>query len=77
MSNHVPVTKPTCPWGKTPRLFLTPGAVYANGTTLRLTGITASAYDEGWRWNMAMVINDDEGGQRYASGSVVATTACQ
>jgi hypothetical protein len=71
------VIKPTCPWGKTPRLFLTPAAVNADGTTLRLTGISVKAADFGSHWYVFMQINDDEGGQRYASGSVLATTACQ
>jgi hypothetical protein len=75
--SNAPVAKPTCPWGKTPRLFLTPASVYADGTTLRLTGITVSALDNGNQWYVFMLINDDEGRQRYASGSVLATTACQ
>jgi hypothetical protein len=74
---NIPLTKPICPWGKTPRLFLAPSAVYASGATLRLTGITAAAYDLGSSWNIYMAINDDEGVNHYASGSVLATTACQ
>jgi hypothetical protein len=76
--SNAPVAKPTCPWGKTPRLFLTPASVYADGTTLRLTGITVSALDNGNQWYVFMVINgDDERDRRTASGSVLATTACQ
>lgn len=71
------VIKPTCPWGKTPRLFLTPASVYADGTTLRLSGISVKAADFGSHWYVFMQINDDEGRQRAASGSVLATTACQ
>jgi hypothetical protein len=75
--SNAPVAKPTCPWGKTPRLFLTPAAVFADGTTLRLTGISVKAADFGSHWYVFMQINDDEGNQRTASGSVLATTACQ
>jgi hypothetical protein len=42
-----------------------------------LTGITVSALDNGSQRYVFMVINDDEGGQRYASDSFLATTACQ
>jgi hypothetical protein len=75
--SNVPLTKPTRPWGKTPRQVLAPNALYANGSTLRITGVTAAANDLGSYWNIYMVINDDQDGQCYDSGSVLVTTACQ